>query len=238
MASYRQMRLLVEPFLSAHPEFLLRKRDIFRVPIEHLMVGMEFERTGHSNEVALRWFISFLFAPPPYFGSGLSLRMDRSWGFIDAPDLRSKVLQEMETAAEELSLRAATLKNVLGYQDMIVGHVRVMGDKSLGLLLATLGEFAASKDQLIAYAERRRRGAKNWRQNPIFPEGSKKWEQSNAAFVQAEAEIDELDKLIKMLDRSDANGVATLLHAWEEMCVESKKLERYWMPSPFPFEIA
>ncbi len=59
-----------------------------------------------------------------------------------------------------------------------------------------------------------------------------------ARFLLNEAEADEIDGLIGHLRRKDAPGVAGLLHALETMSVEMQKLERYWMPSPFPLEIA
>lgn len=238
MASYRQMRLLVEPFLSAHPEFVLDKRVLFRIPIQHLMVGMEFERTGYSDQVALRWYITCLFAPPPYLRSGPSLRMDRSWGFVHDPDLQPRVLREMDIALNELNVRTAALEDVLGLKDVFVGHTEVLGDQTIGLLHAASGHFLEAAEYLQIHVDRLRRGSRNWHENPTHPEGSERRERAKKVFDQAEVEADEIDGLIGHLERVDANGVAGLLHAWEAMSVEAQGLERYWTPSPFPFEDA
>lgn len=236
MASFKQMKTLVEPFLAAHPDFVLDARVLFRIPIQHLMVGMEFERTGHSDQVALRWYITCLFAPPPYLRSGPSLRMDRSWGFVDDADLQPRVLREMDVALDELNVRTAALEDVLGLKDVFVGHTEVLGDQTIGLLHAASGHFLEAAAYLQIHVDRLRRGSRNWHENQTHPEGSDRQERARARFLRSEAEADEIDVLIRHLRRKDTDGVAGLLHTWEAMSVEVHGLERYWMPSPFPFE--
>ena len=238
MATFRQMKQLVEPFLLSHTDFVMRQREIFRVPIHHLMVGMEFERTGHVEQVALRWNVKFLFAPAPYYSAGLSVRMDRSWGIIDTPDIQSKILREMEIAVDEVIAERISLKSVLEIDEKVIGHFNKLWAKSRGLLYAALGDFRQSIGELQAHADQRTLGAKNWLENPTYPVGSKRWEQTRAVFSKSEEDVREIEKLIELLDRNDSHGVATLLHAWEDSAVQEHKLERYWQPSPFPFELS
>lgn len=232
------MRLLIEPFLQKHPEFVLKQRILFRVPIAHFTIGMAFERTGHKDQVCLRWYVQFLFAPPPFFRGGLGTRMDRSWGIIGATDLQQKMIGEMESVIADVIPIDTLLEDIFEVNKRADRNFGVMQENSRGLLLASLGNFSAASAELQSYVDRKRRVIENWHSNPGYPKGSKRWEADRELFSGVQAEVEHIAKLIISLDRDDANGVASILHSWEAMAVEAKKLERYWMPSPFPFEIA
>lgn len=238
MATFRQMKSLVAPFLERHPEFIMRQRDIYRVPVQHCKIGMSFDRTGHADQMCLTWYVSFLFSPPPFFRGGFGSRMDRSWGYWANPGLQPKVLAQMEITVRDVIVDDMTLETAFEVNNHANPYFGAMEDNSKGLLFAALGDFKQARRELQTYVDRRRRNSENWREETHFSEGSKHWIAIRNLFLRGEEERTEIEKLIELLDRNDSHGVATLLHAWEASAVQEHKLERYWQPSPFPFELS
>lgn len=230
------MSLLVEPFLQRHPDFVLRQRILFRVPVAHFTTGMAFERTGHKEQVCLRWYVRLLFAPPPFFRGGLSGRMHRSWGLIGDSNLQSRMLEAMEDVLSDIVAPDMSMGKIFQVDRHANRHFGAMQDNGRGLLHAALGAFSEAGPKLQAYVDWKRRIIRNWHDDPGCPVGSKRWEADRVLFAGVEEEIEHLARLIEVLERDGAGEVAAMLHAWEEMSVEAQGLERYWTPSPFPFE--
>lgn len=51
------------------------------------------------------------------------------------------------------------------------------------------------------------------------------------------SKVDNLDRLLELLRQGTPAPVASLLHDWETLAVKARRIERYWEPTPFPFEL-
>lgn len=237
MATFRQMRALAGPFLALHPEYVMRKRVVFRVPFRHFRMGMTFDSTGHSDEVYLSWFVFFGFGVPPSFTAGISDGMDRSWGELGTPNLQKKIVSEMEKVVSGIltdDTRLETMEQVNSCATSPFGKLNYV---SRGLLYAALGDFARSISEFEEHLAWMKNSNSMWRQAFRYPVGSKKWEAQQRLFRGSEEEAAAIGGLLDTLTRGDEGAVAHILHAWEIDYVQKFDLERYWEPSPFPLEL-
>lgn len=237
MTTATQVAQLTSPFLRRHPDFVLEKREIFRTPVRHLVVGFSFGPPHYKGHVDLYWRVEFLFSPP-HFLVGLGRQIDGANGFLgEDPTLPARVLSEMERAASEVIVSGTSLDNILSVQQHINPSVG-MSYPSQALMSAALGKFPEACAVLEKYLDLNWADANAYGTPPSVVIGSKKWERRQRFKVQWLENLRNLDALRVMLAEEDPAPIAALLHEWEAMTVKVLKLERFWEPSPFPFESA
>ena len=235
MTTATQVAQLVSPFLRDHSDFVLEKREIFRTPVRHLMVGFSFGPPHYKGEVDLYWRVEFLFSPPHVSG-GIGRQIDGAHGFLgEDPTLPARVLNEMERAAGEVIVSGTSLDNILSVQQHMNPYAG-MSYPSQALLYTALGRFPEARAAVEKYLDLNWADANAYGTPPSVVLGSKKWEKRQRFKVQWLENLRTLDALRVMLATEDPAPIAALLHEWEAMNVKLRKLECLWQPSPFPFE--
>ena len=93
-----QVAQLVAPFLDRHPEFVRVGRSLVRPPAHHLQTGFDLQRQASKGSVYPIWFAGITFGPPPHFGVGVGQAVQRAVGHLGDPDIRERLLMELEVA--------------------------------------------------------------------------------------------------------------------------------------------
>lgn len=235
MSTAREIREFVSPFLERQPELRLHKRRLFRAPIQHCMVGISFDAPHYRGEVIVSWYVSFLFAPPPRSGGGFRGSMDRAWGVLGDHGLQERVFVEMERVLLEIIPVGTTIENAIEVNRHAPQYFGEMTPQSRALLFSALGRFAEAQSILREEVKRHRL---NFTRD--CASGLKGASASNPSQAYGEwlETIANLEKLLGLLDGGERSAVASLLHEWEALAVKKRGVERYWEPSPFPFELA
>lgn len=235
MTTITEVAQLASPFLRYYPDFVMEKREIFRTPVRHLVVGFSFGPPHYKGEVDLYWRVEFLFSPPN-FSVGIGRQIDGAHGFLgEDPTLPARVRAEMERAASEVIVSGTSLDNMLSVQQHMNPYAG-MSYPSQALLHAALGRFPEARAVLEKYLDLNWADANAYGTPPSVVIGSKKWEKRQRFKVQWLENLRNLDALRVMLAEEDPDPIAALLHKWEAMTAKALKLERFWEPSPFPFE--
>ena len=68
--------------------------------------------------------------------------------------------------------------------------------------------------------------------------GSKAWQRRQRLRAEVAEHLAHVEKLHDLLAAGDPGPIAALLHEWEAISARKRRIERYWEPSPFPFELA
>lgn len=235
MSTARQVKAFLAPFLLRHPELALVKRDLIRVPVRNVVVGISFNVPHYRGEIDLSWFVAFLFAPPPLSRGGFGGRMDRAWGYLSDPGLADRIVDEMEQVLRTVIPAETSLETALQVHKYAPPHFGEMTPASHALLLAALGRFSEAALALRDEIERQRqhiaadlRPGGALERRPSLQKGYEDWR----------SKVDNLDRLLELLRQGTPAPVASLLHDWEAHAVKTRRIERYWEPSPFPFELA
>ncbi|WP_449395503.1 hypothetical protein [Devosia riboflavina] len=235
MTTATQVAQLASPFLQHYPDFVLEKREIFWIPVRHLVVGFSYGPPHYKGHVDLYWRVKFLFSPP-HFLVGIGRQIDGANGFLgEDQTLPARVLKEMERAASEVIVSGTSLDSILSVQQHINPSVG-MSYPSQALMYAALGRFLEARAILEKYLDLNWADANAYGTPPSVVLGSQKWEKRQRFKVQWLENLRNLDALRVMLAEEDPAPIAALLHEWEAMTAKVLKLERCWEPSPFPFE--
>jgi hypothetical protein len=240
MASLKQLREIFAPILVEHPDLVLRRRWLFRPPIETAIIGLYIGRTSsaRNSDMALSVVPLSRFSPPSVLGFERDFPVKR---VIGAPPPEpwfpsqklgpSNILVDMFAPDYQEHLRRNFNAKVRPFLDAVrsfedvVTWVRPFRDPPLrmdarefvdGWIAAMQGDFATAADQLQTYLDRM---APPW--SPIGAE------------VRRQEEA-----LRDVLRGGDRAVIAAFLHAMEERTIAHYGLRRFWRPTPFPFERA
>lgn len=235
MSTAREIREFVSPFLERHPELRLHKRRLFRAPIQHCMVGISFDAPHYRGDVLVSWYVGFLFAPPPRSGGGFRGSMDRAWGVLGDQGLQERVFAEMKRVLQEIIPVGTSIENAIEVNKHASYFVGEMNPQSYALLFSALGRFAEAQSILQEEVKRHRL---NFARDCAT--GLKGASVSNPSRAYGEwlETIANLEKLLGRLEGGEPSAIAALLHEWEALAVKKRGVERYWEPSPFPFELS
>lgn len=233
MSTAREITAFVNPFLERHPELRLLKRRVFRHPVRHCLVGIFFTPPHYRGEIIVCWYVNYLFAPPPRFASGFGGAIDQAWGFLGDPGLQVRVFAEMDRVLEQVIPAETSLQTAFDVHKHAPQHAGEMRSDSRALLYTALGRFSEAEGVLEAEVIRQRGSLTKevyvngkLMPNTLDPETRQTWE----------AGIVSLETLLDRLRRGDSGEIAALLHEWEATAARAYGVERYWEPSPFPFE--
>lgn len=222
MATTSQLRPVVRPLLSAHPELVLKGRTAYVNPVGHLAKVIIFDRYSWGRgSFRIAWAIVPMFEPMPSLGFkyGGWLRETPPWNVADA-DVAENLIRDLETAAFPVFERVHTIADFKAFAETGLttssptpNPLLALGPRSPRKMLvdAALGDFDAVDEALVRF---RRVGR-----------------------VLSPKEQDYVDMLGPPIDARDRVGVARVLHAWEAYTVRNQKVEDLWKPSPFPVEI-
>lgn len=238
MASLKQLRDIFAPILAEHPDLVLRRRWLFRPPIETAIIGLYIDRTSAASDsrMALSVLPLSRFSPPSALGFDRAFEIERVIGApapgrwipgerndppriyhdMFAPDYQAHLLRNFNAKARPF------FDQVRSFDD-IVTSIRPFREPPLrmgavefidGWIAAMQGDFAAAADQLQAYFDR-------MGPPPAWMTGDRRWEE---------------EALRDMFRKGDRAAVAGLLHDMEQRTISAFGLQRFWRQAPFPFE--
>lgn len=185
------------------------------------------------------WYASVLSSPPPWSAGGIGKFLDGATGSIESPEFPSKFVRELERVNLEILPQVATIEGVLDYPyEPILGTGINPVTKSV--LLAASGGFEAAERLLTVWIREergwlRRYGGGTQKRHRI---GSKAWQRRQKLQDEVTEHLAHVEKLHGLLAAGDPGPIAALLHEWEAIGARTRRVERYWEPSPFPFELA
>jgi hypothetical protein len=245
VASLKQLREIFAPILAEHPDLVLRRRWLFRPPIETAIIGFYIGRTSSAKDSDMDLSVVPLsrFDPPSMLGFRRGFEVERVIGvpppgrwvpgeeegppriFQDmfAPEYQAHLLRNFNAKARPF------LDAVRGFDDVVAWVVSLRGshfdgapiDLIDGWLAAMRGDFATAADRLQAYLDRMQvyRDLSDPRLREIYAEEDR-----------------HRQALPDVLRGGDRAAIAAFLHAMEERTIAHYGLERFWNPTPFPFE--
>jgi hypothetical protein len=241
MASLQQLRQIFAPIMAEHPDLVLRRRSLFRPPIETAIVGLYIGRTSSANasNMALAVVPLSRFNSPSVLGYHRAFEVERVIGAplpgpwfpgrkdegpprtyedMFAPDYQSHLVRNFNAKIPAFLNAVRTFEDVATWVESFMDPSHRGGgiDKTRAWLAAMQGDFAASAERLQAYIE--------W-MRPAFGK-------TDTDALREEAEIRDV------MRTGDRTAIAAFLHAMEERTVAAHGLQRYWRRTPFPFERA
>lgn len=237
MTTAAEAKYLCQPFLDRHPDFIFKQRSLFRAPVRHILQGFSTDRMSPPELIRTTWYAAVMSSPPPWPAGGIGKFLDGATGAIDRPGFASQFLQELEQANTEILPHVASIQGVLDYPyEPIFGTGINPVTKSI--LLAALGRFDEAEGVLSAWMP----GERGWLETDKgiirkhYRKGSKSWKRKQDAHDRIAEHLAHVEKLHDLLVVGRPEPIASLLHEWEAIGARARHIERYWEPSPFPFE--
>jgi hypothetical protein len=239
MTTAAQARSLCQPFLDRHPDFVFNRRFLFRAPVRHIVQGFSTDRMSAPELIRTTWYAAVMPSPPPWSAGGIGKFLDGATGSIERPEFASEFVQALERANLEILPQINTLQGVLDYPyESIFGTGIRPVTKSI--LLAALGRFEEAEVPLRHWI-REEHGWLRMDDGIIqkhYRKGSKAWQRQQNAHDMIAAQLANVERLHDLLVTGKPGPIAALLHEWEAIGARTRGIERYWEPSPFPFEAA
>lgn len=219
MTTAKDVRELVKPLLAQDDRIILRKRDLFVLPIRHFFRQIALGESRHKD--VMRLYVSLIptFTPYDSFREASVDPMKKwkkqSYQPTDAPGypeafvalIRDEIIPYLKRRSSFEQIRSS-------YRKWNPSTVRPF-DEHWGLMAAAAGDFDEAS-----------RSLSNMRLH------------HKADFLNAH--LPGLgDRLIKYgndLPREDKRAIIDYLHQREREAVTCMKLEKYWQPTPFPAE--
>jgi hypothetical protein len=239
MTTAAQMKLAAQSFMSGHADYVFHRRSLLRLPVRHILVSFVFDRSSLPEEIRTKCGASVICCPPPWSRGGVGHTLDRASGFRDRPNFVAEYTDELERANREILERFQTLQDVLDYPP-IPFPGKEMDPITRSTLFAALGQFDEATVLLAPWIFEER-GWLKMDEDIIrkhYRKGSKSWKRKQAGHDKLAAQLANVERLHDLLVAGKPDPIATLLHEWEAIGVRTRGIERYWEPSPFPFELS
>ena len=232
-----EVKLFAQPFLARNEDFVFQRRELIRLPIRHVMTGFVMDRTSSVTNIRPHWFAGIQFGPPPWFDGGIGNFIDGAAGGVDDTSYPARFLAELERTTTDTLDKVGSIQGILDYP-----WVPIFGSgirpQTKAILLAALGRFAEA-EVLLAEAvslDRTMIDGRRRQMPEFFRTGSKRWQRLTAECDQLEERLKHLEELLEPLRLREPAAIGEVLHRWEGLSTKARKVERWWQPSPFPFE--
>lgn len=238
MTTAAQARSLCQPFLDRHPDFVFNRRFLFRAPLRHILVSFEFDRSSLAEDIRTKCGASVMCCPPPWSYGGIGTVLDRASGLRDRPNFATDFTDELERANREVLDRLHTIYDVMDYPPFPF-PASGMDAITRSTLLTALGRFEEAAALLGSWIP----GQRRWLETDDgtirkhYRKGSKSWKRKQDGHDKLAEQMANVERLHDLLVAGRHAPIATLLHEWEAIGARTRGIERYWEPSPFPFEL-
>ena len=247
MTTAAEVRKWTRGLTTSRDDIVLRGRDLFVVPIRHVVCGVSFPGSWDKTLPRPYWFATIPFTPPAGTLGGKwrgNLLVGRSTdeGFTKSLiDLATRAMDEKlkplaslgqfydaTTTGERPALVFGNWERLQDFPDYhapflaALGRLEEAADVALGFVDKHHGRWKALRaegEQQIAHY--RQRGM-----------GRDAVELANHQL----ALLDDLRALGQLSASRDRVGVAALLHSWEQQGLERWNVLNLWQPTPFPLE--
>ena len=222
MTSPVDVKKLVKPFLEHNPSFVLSGRWLAMRPVEHFMVGICIDRTGSADNFRPLWVVGGFFYPwhriNLSFGADIFPKEKGLWR-LSNPDEAHRLAARMEEEALPLLRPLTSFERVC---DFMLTHRFHWGPVAQHPSTRVLLAIAQGDWETAA---------------KICAELSAHYQKFKAT-----RDLSELEPIILILAplvaARDRAAIAKVLHGWEAITIKNYKLEKYWVPTPFPLESA
>jgi hypothetical protein len=213
MATAAQVKQAVQPLLRRNPDLALVGRFVVVKPVRHVLRGIHVDGTGVWY-LTPKWTVNVLCSP-------LAGHLDRVWGAMVTPayggDLsRHEIMcEKIERLALPLLRQVQTLDDFVAFnvEERFPGrdldafpYVKVFVD-------IARGDFASA----LKFCE------------------AVKTKNKYESFIPGSYEVF-AETLYPMLAANDRAGLVQHLKDYELWAVKSRKLQKFWEPTPFPLE--
>lgn len=220
MTTAAQVKQVVQPLLDQNPDLALVGRLILIKPVRHLLRGVYFARSLDHNAFTPTWLIvpMFRYGAHVIFNWGQEL-YNRSYGPWDIrkPATPKTMCEEIERTALPLVRSVQTIDDFVGFaSEERFGAMRLDNDLFAKIVIdIARGDFDTARAICAHF----------FREIPFKP-----WyDGKDYAGI--------MPVLRLLLAANDRAGLARVLHQWEADSIEACKLEKFWEPTPFPFEL-
>lgn len=240
MPALKEIRDVFAPILTEHPDLVLRRRWLFKPPIETAAIALHVGPTSSAKDVdlaltvvplsrfihpsALGYRRSILIervigAPPPEHWMPLRLQDPPSAYFdVFSPGYQQHLLPNFEAKVRPFLDAVRTFDDVVAWITRFRELPRRMGpvEHIDGWIAAMQGDFAAAARHLRSYIDRM--------------EAVHRGVMDTYWTLQTD--------IARTLEGADPTAIAAFLHDLERRTITAYGLERFWRPTPFPFERA
>lgn len=219
MTTARQVKEILAPFLALHPDLVLSGRWILVPPVNHVAAYILIDRTSDPDLFTVQWGGAHLFGPHP----GIDLMFQvflypkRPLWLLSDPATQDDLTEKLDSIVP--ALRA--IRTIDGYWDFANGPRVGYHKISAFFLRAMIVQIAMGN---LAYVRE------------VFDEveaGETELGRTGRMFLREEAML----ALMPLVKAGDRQGLAELLHRWEQASGAIPILRRLWQPTPFPLEL-
>jgi hypothetical protein len=220
MTTVAQVKQVVQPLLQRNSDLALVGRDVFIIPVRHILRGVTLMRSIDPKLFIPAWAVVFLFEPRTSLSLNWGQRIYKVTWDVTNPDLPAQMCEAIEEQALPLLRSVETIDDFVGFATEkrfrdtyldLYEHRKVFVDIARGNL--------DSARSICEYM------ATDHAKNRYLP-------------LKMDEEYNRITKeLCPLIAKNDGAGLARLLHKYEEGSVRAMKLEKYWEPTPFPIEL-
>lgn len=221
MTTAAQVKKLVKPFLDRRPDLALVKRLIVMKPIHHVLRGILIDGTSNPNSIRPTWLADHFFEPGRDYYLNWSRRIPHTkGGFWDCTqdDVQEVLGKQIELHGLPHIAPLVDLPSFVDFvsRNYMRHHLFDYPERKIVLEVA-LGNLDAARMTAREKAVTR----------PLDDPRLDDEDREHLRKVKA---------LCALLEADDRQGMARMLHEWEEGTVRNLKLEHLWEPTPFPLE--
>jgi hypothetical protein len=223
MTVIADIKKVIAPFMAMNNTLFQRKRLIAFKPVNHILKGFAIDRSSTKGAFFIRWFAMPMFelSYQEYFNYGAHVYKETPglWHY-DAEETPELLAKNVEETAWPVLNSIITIHDFYKFaMQENYFHADSLAYKEMTKIAveAAMGYFgAADKTSQYLLKEPNR-----W---SIEPSVKEKYFQVTQC-------------LCPLVKERDKEGIAALLHEWEQKTITNLKLEKYWQATPFPIEI-
>jgi hypothetical protein len=220
MTTVAQVKQAVRPLLDRNPDLALVGRLILIKPVNHLLRGVYFARSADPNAFTPTWLVvpMFRYGADVVFNWGKRL-YNASHGPWDIrnPGTPQVMCEDIERHALPLVQSIQTIDNFAGFASEERFGAMGLDNHLFAKIVVDVarGDLDAARDICAHF----------FREIPFKP------------WYDGKDDDGIMPVLRPLLAANDRAGLARVLHQWEADSIKACKLDKFWEPTPFPFEL-
>ena len=220
MTTAAQVKQVVRPLLERNPDLALVGRLVLIKPVHHLLRGVYFARSLDPGTFTPTWLVVPMFRYGAHvvfnWGNRLYNRSHGPWD-ISNPATPHVMCDEIERHALPLIRPIQTPDDFAAFASEERFPVMYLDNFRIAKVVVDIarGDFDAARAICAQFPQ----------EHPAVPPTL--YEDHDAI----------LPVLRPLLAANDRGGLARVLHKWEADSVKACKLDKFWEPTPFPFEL-
>lgn len=225
MTTKREIRKLLKPLLSRHPELLAVESkfsgiNVILAPVRHLVRGFSIQSSGFADSPQQKWFLGYTcwaHAPLVTLGDGRFTAERPEEARWSHPRRQEAFIEIVENDVLPLLTRIDTIENYILFEpNLSAKWSGILTDPMTRVhVYAALGCFDMVAEAALLLRTAGYRKSYWW---------------SEQTYIEA------MEQLLPLTEANDRAGVAALLHDWERRFVEAHGLQAVYEKTPFSFE--